>query len=112
MTSLIGVSPNWSEKLGLVVDTSQFVPERWADFVAPEDREETWDSLIEAFKSDTPVWSREFRVVDTEGKRVDVEINASILRASFDRRAVVIGAVLIAGAAAPKLVTGDLVRRL
>lgn len=74
------VSPNWSEKLGLVVDTSQFVPERWADFVAPEDREETWDSLIEAFKSDTPVWSREFRVVDTEGKRVDVEINASILR--------------------------------
>ncbi len=73
-------SPNWQEKLGLNADLAQFSSARWVEFVASEDREETRASLIEALKSGVPVWRRDCRVVDDDGKKADVEIIASILR--------------------------------
>lgn len=79
------ISPNWPEKLGIVVDNSLFVPARWVDFVAAQDRTETWSALIAALKSSAPVWRHEFRIVDEEGTRFDLEINASILRDGDNR---------------------------
>lgn len=74
------VSPNWTEKLGIVADPASFAPERWVDFVAPEDRKATWASLLAMLKSDASVWRRQFRFIDTQNTKFDVVINASILR--------------------------------
>ena len=79
------VSLDWPEKLGLVKGTAPFVAARWVDFVAPEDRASTWESLIAALKSREDNWHREFTIVDEAGTAATIAINAKLLRHSCGR---------------------------
>lgn len=74
------VSPNWPQKLGLAFDGSEFIPDRWTDYICESDRARAKESLRAALKSGRSRWRGEFKVDDVDGSRVDVEINATILR--------------------------------
>ncbi len=74
------VSPNWPQKLGLSFDGGDFTPMQWIDYIVPDERDAAAASLRAAYKSGQSRWHGEFRVVDLDGSRVDVEINATILR--------------------------------
>ncbi len=74
------VSPNWPQKLGLVLDGRDITPERWPDYIHESDRQKAGASLRAALKSSRGGWRSEFKVQDVDGSTVDVEVNAKILR--------------------------------
>lgn len=74
------ITPNWTAKLGVEFDGSGDDPSRWVQYVVDEDRERVTTSVMAALASEADRWQCEFRLKDTQGVVIDLEVKASILR--------------------------------
>lgn len=74
------ITPNWTAKLGVEFDGSGNDPSRWVQYVVDEDRERVTTSVMAALASEADRWQCEFRLKDTQGVVIDLEVKASILR--------------------------------
>lgn len=74
------ITPNWPAKLGVEFDGSGNDPSRWLQYVVDEDRERVTTSVMAALASNADRWLCEFRLKDTQGVIIDMEVKTSILR--------------------------------
>lgn len=74
------ITPNWTAKLGVEFDGSGNDPSRWLQYVVDEDRERVTSSVMAAIASSAGRWQCEFRLKDTKGVIIDMEVKTSILR--------------------------------
>ncbi len=74
------ITPNWTAKLGVEFDGSGNDPSRWLQYVVDEDRERVTTSVMAALASEADRWQCEFRLKDTQGVIIDMEVKTSILR--------------------------------
>jgi signal transduction histidine kinase/CheY-like chemotaxis protein len=78
-------TPLWPDKLGVELEDFDIAPDQWLKFVSDKDRPRVIASLVAALRSDRDVWREETVVTGKDGKVINVQVNAKLLRRSNGR---------------------------
>lgn len=74
------VTSDWAERLGVSAAEQHEGNGWWYDYVDPADRERLARSQQEALHSGADYWETEYRMIGTDGQRIDVAVKATIHR--------------------------------
>lgn len=73
------MTPDWLQKLGVAAAPSDEM-KGWFHYVDLADRERLLKAHRRALESDDEYWSTEYKLVGADGNKIDVVVNATILR--------------------------------
>lgn len=73
------MTSDWLQKLGVASAPSDEM-KGWFHYVDPADRERLLNAHRRALESDDEYWSTEYKLVGSDGNKIDVVVNATILR--------------------------------
>lgn len=73
------MTPDWLQKLGVAAAPSHEM-KGWFHYVDPADRERLLNAHRQALNSNDQYWSTEYKLVGADGNKIDVVVNATILR--------------------------------